>query len=91
MIHRCTLHGSWLQVLHAIAEITRDKLEGLSILFPQTAYTGMLVREEEFEGRFVSEWPDSSCKTYIGPSLLLQYDIATDYGYSDNSVVEEWA
>jgi hypothetical protein len=86
MLYDCIVRGKWLRVLHAIAEITRNKLEDLGVIFPRFKISDWHIMDERFEDHFVSEWPDFTCKTYIGPHLLLQYDpVSDDSSDSDDS------
>lgn len=58
-----TIGGSWPEMLHDIAEATRDRLEYLAILNPSSGQPGQVPVLEDFKKYSKSQWPDFSCET----------------------------
>jgi hypothetical protein len=86
-LYNCILRQDWVRVLRTIADLTRGHLEHLSVIYPLSAEVGRPVVSEDYAATFVSEWPQFSCTTHIGPDVLLQDDIDT-HGITGGAEVE---
>jgi hypothetical protein len=87
-LYNCVLRQDWVRVLRAIADLTRGHLEHLSVSYPLSAEVGRPVVSEDYAATLVSEWPQFSYATHIGPNVLLQDDIDTQSGIMGGADVE---
>jgi hypothetical protein len=63
IIWRCVLNGNWLQTLHDLAEITREKLEYLGVMYPRYVSLREPIRDEKFGKGWTKRPPQFSCAT----------------------------
>jgi hypothetical protein len=87
-LYNCILSHSWIRVLRAIADLTRDQLEHLSVIYPLYVTSEDTVVDEDFSDIFVCEWPQFSCITHIGPYVLLKDDTNARGGIAGSTDAE---
>jgi hypothetical protein len=82
---RCVLDGSWLQVFRAIAEITQDKLEYLSVMYVRYAAPGGFIEDENFEESLINQLPQFSCITDFRGFPMHTSESSEDESWDDDS------
>jgi hypothetical protein len=87
-LYNCILSHSWIRVLRAIADLTRDQLEHLSVIYPLYVTSEDTVVDEDYSDIFVCEWPQFSCIMHIGPYVFLKDDTNARGGIAGSTDAE---